>query len=139
MDLTATEVLALTIYGESRGEPIQGQIAVACVIRNRVARRNKTYEEICLAPKQFSCWNEDDPNLPVLKEFGDKMKLGEPIDNIFINKAIWVAKGIIQDHILDNTRGADHYLTNALYSSGNVQWAKKLTMTRLIGNHTFLT
>jgi len=125
MDLTATEVLALTIYGESRGEPIQGQIAVACVIRNRVARRNKTYEEI--------------PNLPVLKEFGDKMKLGEPIDNIFINQAIWVAKGIIQDHILDNTRGADHYLTNALYSSGNVQWAKKLTMTRLIGNHTFLT
>ena len=29
-------VLGLTLYGEARGEPIEGQIAVACCIKNRV-------------------------------------------------------------------------------------------------------
>ena len=58
-------VLALTIWGESRGECVEGQIAVACVVRNRLKRAISTaprWRDICLAPEQFSCFNEDDPN-----------------------------------------------------------------------------
>jgi len=38
--MTATEkdrnILARTLWGEARGESLAGQVAVACVIRNRV-------------------------------------------------------------------------------------------------------
>ena len=46
-----------TIIYEGAGESLQGQIAIACVIRNRARERNKTFEEVCLEPQQFSCWN----------------------------------------------------------------------------------
>jgi hypothetical protein len=54
-------ILALTLYGEARGEPIEGIIAVGCVIRNRVNDTKKrwpnTYRGVCLQPWQFSALN----------------------------------------------------------------------------------
>lgn len=134
------EICALTIYGEARGEPIHGQIAVGCVIRNRVIRRKKTYVDICLQPLQFSCWNKNDPNRVVLEEFAELMLKGQEIKQPFLNQAIWIAQGIVNELLMDNTKGADHYLTNKLYSSvHNSHWSKKLNMTVLINNHIFLT
>lgn len=67
MTLTAgdIDILARTIYGEARGEPWEGKIAVAWVVRNRAERGGwwgDTIREVCLKPWQFSCWNETDPN-----------------------------------------------------------------------------
>lgn len=69
-------VLARTIWGEARGEPVIGQVAVANVIRNRVEAGRwysagpGTYmghaippgstAAVCLHPWQFSVWNEPD-------------------------------------------------------------------------------
>src|SRR5665213_1243171 len=111
-NLSQVETLALTIYGEGRGESIEGQIAIACVIRNRAV--NKTIKEICLAPFQFSCWNKNDPNYPVLMEFVDQLIIGSKVSDIHLRQCIWVAQGIISGDILDNTGAARYYLTNAL-------------------------
>lgn len=142
-NLSEIETVALTIFGEARGEPIQGQIAVGCVIRNRVNKRKKTYQEICLAPLQFSCWNKDDPNRPVLEEWAQKLIFGEEIKQAFLNQAIWIAQGIVNERIIDNTRNSDHYLTNELYAqklaSPSAHWAKNLNMKTIIGRHTFLS
>lgn len=53
---------AMTIDGEARGEPIDGQIAVGEVIRNRARRLRRTVPAVVLAPEQFSCWSTHDPN-----------------------------------------------------------------------------
>lgn len=66
--------LARTIEGEAGGESYAGKVAVATVIGNRVLasrgelpysrtkRWGTTVTAVCLRPKQFSCWNDDDPN-----------------------------------------------------------------------------
>lgn len=61
--------LAKTIYGEARGESIETMFAVGWVIRNRlkVERYGNTYKDVVLQPKQFSCWNKDDPNYKVIR------------------------------------------------------------------------
>ena len=61
--------LAKTIYGEARGESIETMFAVGWVIRNRLqsGRHGKTYKDVVLQPKQFSCWNKNDPNYKVIK------------------------------------------------------------------------
>jgi N-acetylmuramoyl-L-alanine amidase len=51
-------VVADTLFHECRGEPIEGQRAVASVIWNRAQVRNQSLEAVCLARKQFSCHNQ---------------------------------------------------------------------------------
>jgi spore germination cell wall hydrolase CwlJ-like protein len=61
--------LAKTIYGEARGESIETMLAVGWVIRNRLCSGHygATYKDVVLQPKQFSCWNKNDPNYKVIK------------------------------------------------------------------------
>lgn len=60
--MTDREIFAKTVYGEARGEPEEGQIWVAWVIKNR-ARANKSYwggskiGDVCRKRLQFSSWN----------------------------------------------------------------------------------
>lgn len=51
------QVLALTLLAEARGEGVRGMEAVAMVIKQRMSNRSQTAKQVCLAPKQFSCWN----------------------------------------------------------------------------------
>jgi spore germination cell wall hydrolase CwlJ-like protein len=54
---------ALCIFAEARNEPFEGQVAVGCVIRNRMARRwfsDGTVVDTVTRAKQFSWTNEDD-------------------------------------------------------------------------------
>lgn len=50
-------VTADTLFKECRGESLQGQLAVASVIYNRSKASGKSLDAVCLARKQFSCWN----------------------------------------------------------------------------------
>ena len=61
--------LAKTIYGEARGENIETMFSVGWVIRNRLksGRHGNTYKDVVLQPKQFSCWNKNDPNYKIIK------------------------------------------------------------------------
>lgn len=50
-------IVADTLFAECRGESVAGQRAVASVIWNRSQKSGKTPESVCLARRQFSCWN----------------------------------------------------------------------------------
>lgn len=53
----------LTIFGEARGEGMQGMIAVGNVIRNRMRFRffsDGTIQDTVLRDRQFSVWNNAD-------------------------------------------------------------------------------
>jgi hypothetical protein len=135
--LSEQEVLTLTIYGEARGEPIEGQIAVGCVIRNRTFEDN--YKEVCFKPDQFSCWNVNDPNYQVLIELGGKMLDGQIIQDMHLKQCDWIAAGIFANIILDNTRGAKNYLTTKMYHSDSApRWTRTMIPVATKGNHTFL-
>lgn len=58
----ASNIVARTLYMEARSEGTNGLNAVASVIMNRAGKKAENLPGICLAEKQFSCWN-DKPNL----------------------------------------------------------------------------
>jgi hypothetical protein len=104
------EILARTIYGETRGEYLNPEggiaslIAVGNVVMNRVKAQSaygKTIQEVCQKPWQFSCWNKDDPNRVLLMQT-------EIVDPIF-TVCLKVATKVARDDWPDLTKGCDHY------------------------------
>ena len=51
-------IVALTLFGEAAGEPLEGKRAVASVIWNRAGGDPSALVAVCRAPRQFSCWND---------------------------------------------------------------------------------
>ncbi len=135
-DLTERELVACTIVGEARGEPIEGQIAVGCVIRNRTSPA-KTYRQVVEAPFQFSCWNPGDPNRTFLFELVQVYRAGTTPK--MLAQALWIADGIMVGSCQDNTVGATHYLTKSLFLSNPPKWAKaRVGAVTMIGTHVFM-
>lgn len=121
-------ILAMTLWGEARGEGVTGQTAVACVIMNRVAIGGwwgKDVRTVCLKPYQFSCWLEADPNRT-------KMLAVPDTDPIFA-QCLSIARMAIAGTLTDITGGADSYERTGIGAS----WAVGLTPVRVIGHHSF--
>jgi len=131
--LDESEIFAKTLYGEARGESVSGIEAVANVILNRVkyALQKGSYWwgnsiiEVCKKPFQFSCWNEQDVNAPLL----EKDLRDDPIYQICYR----IAKRAIAGCLTDNTHGATHYHTLRC----NPAWARCAVPCAQIGNHLF--
>lgn len=129
--------LVCTIYGEARGEPLEGQVAVGCVIRNRVLspyRWATSYRGVCLEPLQFSCWSPagGEENHAATLAYAERM-LGDfaeerfdPVPIADVERQLrWIADGIIGGHIADRVYGANHYLASWLIGSGHAPtWAR---------------
>lgn len=146
--LTDEAALVATLVGEVRGEPIEGQVAVASVIRNRVnfdiRSDNKPdwwgegYIGVCTKPKQFSCWNDGDPNASTVYAVAEGLITGLPL-GANIAQLRWIAQGIIEGVIASRVRDADHYLTARLYESitDRNHWARKRAPLMQVGSHVF--
>ena len=124
--------MAKTIWGESRGEPRLGKIAVAWVIRNRFESgkwfAGPTISETCTKPWQFSAWNDNDPNRARL----EVVTLGDPV---FI-ECVYVAAGVMCGALPDPTHGSTHY-----YAPGSTpsmpKWAVGKDPCYTSGRHKF--
>ena len=134
MTLPPDMVAPRTLWGEARGEPVHGIVAVACVIYNRAYRDafvshddhldlDTRIPKMCLARKQFSCWVESeftqqqpDPNSfkwHVCQEIGRELLHGfVPLFN------------------------ATHYYARTM--SVKPEWADELEFVDCVGNHIFL-
>lgn len=123
------EALARTVYGEARGEPFEGQVGVAWVVKNRASKPGwwgRTIEEVCFRAKQFSCWNPDDPNLRVIHA-------ATPNVESYL-RAMGVAALVMSGNLPDPTRGATHYHHVGI----KPLWSEKMRETVTIGHHKFL-
>ena len=66
------DTLARTLVGEARGTSLLDMLGVAAVVRERVLRPGwwsqplHSWQSVCRARYQFSCWNEGDPNREVI-------------------------------------------------------------------------
>ena len=124
--------LARTLYGEARGEGLRGIRACGHVVMNRLRdeRWPETIAKVCLQPLQFSCWNgEGEARL-------NNLSFEDLRDALVWAPATAIALLYETD---DPTNGANHYLTNKLFLSGDrPSWADPHKIVAVIGNHTFL-
>lgn len=130
----AVDVLARTLYGEARGEPVRGKEAVACVVLNRVRRARRagghywwggTVAEVCRKPWQFSCWNAADPNRARIEKVA--------ADNKVFQTCLRVARRAVAGTLTDPTEGSTHYHAK----SASPPWARGRAPAAEIGNHLF--
>lgn len=126
------QCLSLNIYHEARGEPSEGQLAVAYVTMNRVTsgRYPKSVCNVVWQSKQFS-WTHD--GISDTPREGEEWERAKRI-------AAYVYKNY---HMFQRlTRGATDLTRGALYyyapKKANPAWASKKYVTLKIGSHVFL-
>lgn len=140
--LSELDVLALTLHHEAEGEPLEGQAAVGCLIRNRAAwgRWGATLRDVCLAPSQFSCWQQEGGarNFTRLLMHASAIRV-DGIRPPVMRRAYDVATALLAGGLQDVTGGADHYYApRSMKPLGRVpEWAKGRTPTAAIGRHVF--
>lgn len=116
------KVVAITILAEARGEGDKGMGAVAAVIAQRAIDRKQTWQKVCLAKWQFSCWNS--------KKISD---LDHLLDVPQAKMAIYLAKNM---HRIDRAKigNANHYYADYIKAP---YWAKGEKPVAKIGRHIF--
>jgi len=131
------DTLARTIWAEARGEPFAGQVAVAWVIRwraNDVKNRwPKNISAVCKQPRQFSCWNLDDPNRAKMLEIS--------LDRESFVVAYGIACLVLATDLPDFSKKSNHYHTIAQPNGVREwppEWARSMEERVRIGRHVFL-
>ena len=111
--------LALNIYHEARGEPLDGQIAVAMVTMNRATWQSANICQVVYERKQFSWTHRENDHTPQ-----------EPAA---WTRAKRVASRVIAGHHEDMTNGATHFHAREVQPG----WRHSLKKTATIGQHIF--
>jgi hypothetical protein len=131
------DTAARTLWGECRGEPQAGQIAVAWVIRNRAERKRfagtlagqaGAVDRVCKAKWQFSCWW--DQQASALAALSPQR----------IEAQAELVRGVLGGITPDPTNGADHYHTIARPGYADVwppNWAPTMAEVARFGGHVF--
>jgi hypothetical protein len=104
----AVEVAARTLCQEARGEPPEGQRAVAHVLKNRLKSGHwgQNLATVCLWPYQFSGWRgPKDPNF----EYACNLRDDDPL-----LLKMWKLMLDVLDSADDPTGGATHYVNLAI-------------------------
>jgi len=125
-------LLGALIAGEARGEPVAGQVAVAWVVRNRVARGGRrwpsTYDAVMLQPWQFSTFN------PIAGDQWDAARTIPARLAVTTDAHMLIARAVVAGILPDPTAGADHYFNPSLVMPS---WSDSMTTTGTIGGHLF--
>ena len=110
------ELLARLVYAEGRGEPYEGQVAIAAVVLNRVASSEfpNTVREVIYAPNAFSPLN--DGHLSRTSNASTRKAVQEAVNG------------------KDPTNGS-LYFFNPNTATSRWIWSREKTV--VIGNHTF--
>lgn len=135
-------ILALTLYRECRGEPREGQIAVANVIANRAKKNNTSVYDECVKPLQFSS----------MTSRGDSQLVIWPhLANTAYMQCKNIAFAVVHTGLPDTTNGSTLYFNpKSLYQSKPLllptgektlmplKWnAERMAFEARIGNHLF--
>lgn len=121
--------MAQTIRGESRNQPYQGMVLVGRVIYNRAIKRNTSIWHEVHRAKQFSCWNQNDPNLYYIS----KTKVSDML--VEMRAALEAL-----DELTDFTAGLGlRFNTITHYHTKSIKpyWAKGKKPAITVGDHVF--
>ena len=126
------DVMARTIWGEARSEPIEGRTAVAWVIRNRAASgfagmlsgKDGAVAHVCQAAYQFSCWLESDPNRAKI----DALVRDDYADDYDL------AQDVLEGIVPDPTGGAVNYYSPSIAAP---YWTSSMKFVGRFGSQLF--
>ena len=131
------EILARTLWGEARGEGLDGMAAVANTIMNRVHLDlhgdgkpdwwGEGVAGVCQKPWQFSCWNANDPNRSKL--------LAVTAADPHYQDALVIAGAAVRGQLRDRTGNATHYYAPKVVSAP--AWVGKGSFTAKVGDQLF--
>lgn len=131
--LPPQKLIALTAWGEARGEGARGMQGVINVILNRASHARwwgTSPTEVCLRSHkgvyQFSCWSPGDPNRAKMLEV-------TAYNNLY-REAYRLAGAALEGKLPDITLSADHYHSILIRTPA---WAKGRLPTVFINNHVF--
>lgn len=132
--------VAACLYGEARSEPIQGLVAVANVIRNRIRRPERfgaSPSAVVLAPWQFSMWHPTggEGNYKRVLQLMQQFVAGTQITDLGARECVGIAQLMLGDYLRDQTKGAVHY--HALKQQPRPAWAMGHTPCVQISGHLF--
>ena len=121
-----------TLYGEGRSEPYDGLKAIAHVLINRTDRRvgdaDHSLAATALRHRQFSAWNEGDPNRPKLRRI--------TLNNPAFRRCLRAMLEALDEP--DFTGGARHYMTKARRARGWPRsWGPVRAPCYIKGKHLF--
>ncbi len=133
------EVLAYTLLGEAGGEGRAGMAAVMNVIKNRTESGRYSDNPAAVALQknargihQFSTWNtkENGGNQPISRYRKSSKEFKEALD---------IVEKVMAGEIPDETGGATHFVTKALFDADKPGWwdAEAPAGEKQIGNHVF--
>jgi hypothetical protein len=142
--------LVSTLIGEVLNEPLDGILAVATTIRNRVEADIWTdrkpdwwgegYVGVCLKGWQFSCWWQKNANANRVYAVAAALLQDQEQTSIPASRfaaIAWVAKQVMAGRVPDLSGGADHYLTTTLLRKKPPVWAKTKPSIVRAGAHSF--
>lgn len=140
--LSERALLAAILFGEARGEPIEGQVGVLHVIHNRLVdgRWGPTYYRVLLGWAQFSCaW----PTLSTPKAFEALVDFGQRVERGDLKgqsekQVVGLTDLLLSGSLRDNTNGATHYyaITPQLIQDPP-KWSKTMIQTVELGRQLF--
>lgn len=129
--------LAMVVWQESRGEPVEGMAAVACVILNRAAKHGKDVKEVIIQPWQFSGFNVNAAGQSIDENGPASLTPIAHGSAALWERAVTVAKLALSGWLADKTGGATHYFNADVVSP---KWATAEAGWKphaVIGHHTF--
>lgn len=143
--LSEFHAVALTLYGEASGEPIEGRVFVGCVARNRLnsGRYGSDYKAVVHKRLQFSCWwieggrSNFDRVMALARqlleaEYAERTTFHR--DPVF-EECAFLTEGLMGGQIRDRAKGATHYCTRALYQTDPPHWTKGRVAVVKCGAH----
>lgn len=143
--LSDTDVVALTIWGEARGEDPLGRRMVGSTIVNRIRyaqawerRYQSRYwwghdpRSVCLAHDQFDCWMAAVWNRENLAAMRDVVNCPDAV----LGDCRKIAAQVMAGTLVDSANGATHYL-NPADVADLPSWANPITRVASHGRHVF--
>ncbi len=117
--LTPVQRVGLTLEGEAGGASRALRAAIASAIANRVRARRPSWgltaDEVCLRPRQFSCWSPAGgaANYRRVIAAAQQLAAGAPIASPSLKACLALAAEVITGALPDSVAGATHYYTPA--------------------------
>lgn len=138
--LTPVQLLALAVYGEARGEPMEGRIAVASVIllRQKTGKWGNI-KGVILSPWQFSCFNPSDIQYNRLRQIAYNLKKPQYNKPFALEEAFILARSMMDGYIKKHKKIEQNFVLHFKTPAVNPKWASKMRKVTVIGNHEFYT
>lgn len=142
------QVVIALLYGEARlqedcrTDEIKEMLAIGCTVKNRIkiGRWGYTWKSVILAPMQFSCFNEKDPNREKIWNFVTQ----EQHTDLYKGYQYY-AKAIMDGRCKDWSDGSTHYVAEWFYANRNKRtpsnhwiYDPSMEIRAIFGGHVFL-